>query len=123
MKLSLNDKMTGLADMVRSVSGATDKLGIDDMKATISHLGNFQDLGWLVAGQDANDSTNSGFYNVGNISAIKNIPENYGVLLVFAPSFGQNYILQIYGSVSGHIYTRVRNIAKIGWSDWTKLGG
>ena len=123
--MSLSEKMTGLANAVRSVSDTSEKLGIDDMKSVISQLGNFHDFGEMPSGTDANECIKSGVYNVRDYGKYKNIPSSsYGVLAVLSPLSGVAYAVQLYASVDagGSFYLRVKNGA-FGWTAWKKLGG
>ena len=123
--MSLNEKMTDLANTVRSVSDTSEKLGIDDMKNVVSQLGNFHDFGNMPNGTDANECIKSGVYIVREYSKYKNIPSSpYGVLTVLAPLGGAAYVAQLYASITanGSFYLRIKN-GSFGWTDWKKLGG
>ncbi len=122
--MSLNDKMTGLADTVRGVSGVSGKLSIDDMKTQVSQLGSFRDFGQMPDGTDADDCLKTGVYRINSKDAYKNVPTSFGVLTVMAPQSGTSYVLQQAVSAIdvGVLYQRVKNGA-FGWSDWVRLGG
>lgn len=117
-------KLTGLADTVRGVSGVSGKLSIDDMKTQVSQLGSFRDFGPMPDGTDANDCLKTGVYRINSKDAYKNVPISFGVLTVMAPQSGTAYVLQQAVSAIdvGHLYQRVKNGA-FGWTDWCKLGG
>ena len=122
--MSLNDKMTGLADTVRGVSGVSGKLSIDDMKTQVSQLGSFRDFGQMPNGTDADDCLKTGVYRIDSKDAYKNVPTSFGVLTVMAPQSGTAYVLQQAVSAIdvGVLYQRVKN-GGFGWSDWVRLGG
>lgn len=117
-------KLTGLADTVRGVSGVSGKLSVDDMKAQVSQLGIFRDFGQMPNGTDADDCLKSGVYRINSKDAYKNVPISFGVLTVMAPQNGAAYVLQQAVSAidAGHLYQRAKN-GGFGWSDWVKLGG
>lgn len=117
-------KLTGLADTVRGVSGVSGKLSIDDMKTQVSQLGNFRDFGPMPNGTDADDCLKTGVYRINAEDAYKNVPISYGVLTVMAPQNGTSYVLQqaVSAISAGNLYQRVKNGA-FGWSDWVRLGG
>lgn len=122
--MSLNEKMTGLADTVRGVSGVSGKLSIDDMKTQVSQLGSFRDFGQMPDGTDADDCLKTGIYRINSKVVYKNVPASYGVLTVMAPQNGTAYVLQQAVSATdvGVLYQRVKN-GGFGWSDWVRLGG
>lgn len=122
--MSLNEKMTGLADTVRGVSGVSGKLSIDDMKTQVSQLGSFRDFGQMPDGTDADDCLKTGVYRINSKDAYKNVPASFGVLTVMAPQSGTSYVLQQAVSALdvGVLYQRVKN-GDFGWGHWARLGG
>lgn len=117
-------KLTGLADTVRGVSGVSGKLSVDDMKTQVSQLGSFRDFGQMPDGTDADDCLKTGVYRISSKDAYKNVPTSFGVLTVVAPQSGTSYVLQQAVSAIdvGGLYQRVKN-GVFGWSDWVRLGG
>lgn len=117
-------KLTGLADTVRGVSGVSGKLSIDDMKTQVSQLGSFRDFGQMPDGTDADDCLKTGVYRINSKDAYKNVPTSFGVLTVMAPQSGTTYVLQQAVSAIdvGVLYQRVKN-GGFGWNHWVRLGG
>lgn len=117
-------KLTGLADTVRGVSGVSGKLSVDDMKTQVSQLGSFRDFGQMPDGTDADDCLKTGVYRIDSKDAYKNVPISFGVLTVMAPQSGAAYVLQQAASAIdvGVLYQRVKN-GGFGWGDWVRLGG
>ena len=117
-------KLTGLADTVRGVSGVSGKLSIDDMKTQVSQLGSFHDFGAIASGADVNDFTETGMYSVGDNKDLKNIPISFGVLIVIAPVHGNTYVMQLCASAAdyegGALYMRTKN-GGFGWNRWSKF--
>ncbi len=118
------EKLNGLADTVRGVSGVSGKLSIDDMKTQVSQLGSFRDFGQMPNGTDADDCLKTGVYRINSKDAYKNVPASFGVLTVMAPQSGAGYVLQqaVSAIEVGILYQRVKNGA-FGWSKWVRLGG
>ena len=118
--MSLNDKMTGLANTVRNVSGVTSKLGVDDMKTVIGQLSSFRDYGDQGTNADCNNFNKVGTYFL-HSNTVNAPTTDWGFLLVL--SYSAANIEQIFTAASSYtMYFRLR-IGDRAWSAWNKIGG
>lgn len=118
--MSLNDKMTGLANTVRNVSGVTSKLGVDDMKTVIGQLSSFMDYGDQGTNADCNNFNKVGTYLL-HSNTVNAPTTEWGFLLVL--SYSADNIEQIFTAASSYtMYFRL-HIGDRAWSAWHKIGG
>lgn len=119
--MSLSEKMTGLMNAVRSVTGGDSKLSVDDATKKLNQISGFRDNGIITTGS-ANDLQETGMY--ATHGALDNLPEHgpWGVLTVYAPAGGSDYVKQVWSSVNDNAtYTRIKDAN--GFKTWLKLGG
>ena len=127
--MSISEKMSGLMNAVRGVTGLSSKLSIDEATSALSQVGGFIDHGVIFAG-DANDLTETGMWS--NHGAVSNSPVlgQWGIFTVYAPSKGKDFVKQEWTSINNAAtYVRVHypdvasETGKGTWTAWIKLGG
>lgn len=110
-------------DAVRGVTGANGLLSMSMATSALNQMNGFVDHG-MVSDGDANDLVQGGFWSTHG--ALKNLPQQgpWGMLTVYAPMKGQDYIKQEWTSVNDNAtFVRMRESESLVWKPWTKLGG
>lgn len=127
--MSLSEKMTGLMNAVRGVSGLSGELSVDEATSALNQVSGFVDHGVIFAG-DANNLTETGMWS--NRGTVSNSPVlgQWGVFAVYAPSKGKDFVKQEWTSINNTAtYVRIYDpgidseTGKGSWTAWTKLGG
>ena len=122
-EVSLSETMKAHMDAVRSITGDTDKLSISEATTSLNKVSGFRDNNIIFRG-DANNLISTGVWSTHG--ALLNLPEEgpWGILTVFAPVGGKDYVKQEWTSVNDNsTYVRMIDLRANKINPWSKLGG